>query len=77
VLGGVKMLCGVLVFGGVATANMPAAQTKTQVNPTVTHLEAFFAALGFGLHAMNLIEVRTSFSHAKLLEFASTFTSRR
>jgi hypothetical protein len=61
--GAMEMLCGVLIFGRVATPDVPAAETKTQVHPTVSHLQAFFAALGLGLYWTNLIEVRTFIGH--------------
>jgi hypothetical protein len=67
-LGGVKMLCGVLVFRRVATADVAAAQTQSKMHPTVAHFEAFFAALGFGFDAANLIDVSAFLGHLGLLE---------
>lgn len=46
VLGGVKVLCGVLVFGRVATADVAALKTEAEVYPAVACPETFFAALG-------------------------------
>jgi hypothetical protein len=63
----VKMFCGVLVFRGVATAHVAAAQTQAQMNPGVAHLEALFAAFGVWFDALDLIEVRATLSHALLL----------
>ena len=63
---GVKMLCGVFVFGGVAAAYVAAPQTKAQVHPVVAHLQALFAALGLWFHAFNLIKVRTIVGHIHL-----------
>jgi len=66
-LHGPKVFCGVLVFRGVATTNMAAAQTQAQMNPSVAHLEAFFAAFGLWFDGPDLIEVRTRFGHVDLL----------
>jgi hypothetical protein len=66
-LHGAKMFCGVLVFRGVATADVATAQTQAQMNPSVAHLEAFFAALGLWFDALDLVEVRTRFGHVGLL----------
>lgn len=41
-----KVLCGVLVFRRVAAADVSTFETQAQVHPSVTHLEAFFAAVG-------------------------------
>jgi hypothetical protein len=60
------MLRGVLVFRGVATADVAAAQTQAEMHPIVAHLEALFAALGFGLDAANLIDVRAFFGQVDL-----------
>jgi len=37
------MLRGVLVFGRIAASDMAALAAKPQVNPTIAHLQAFFA----------------------------------
>jgi hypothetical protein len=66
-LGGVKMLCGVLVLRGVATANVAAGKAEAEMHPTVAHFEAFLAALGLRLDAPNLIEVRALIGHVGLL----------
>src|SRR5690242_11745154 len=59
----VKMLGGVFVLRGVAAADVAASQTQAQMHPTVAHLEALFAALGFRLDALDLIDVRASIGH--------------
>jgi len=64
---GVKMFGGVLVFRGVATANVAATQAQAQMHPTIAHLEAFFAAFGLGFYFLNLIEVGTGIGHPSLL----------
>jgi len=66
-LHGPKVFCGVLVFRGVATADVAAAQTQAQMNPSVAHLKAFFAALGLWFDGLELLEVRARFSHVGLL----------
>jgi len=40
---GVKMFRCVLVFGRIAASDMAALAAKPQVNPTIAHLQAFFA----------------------------------
>ena len=47
---------------------MAAAETKPQVNPSVTHFETFLAALGFWLYGSDLIEVCADIGHYFLLE---------
>jgi len=44
-VGGVEVLCGVLIFRAVTAPNVAASQTKPKVDPTVTHFEALFAPL--------------------------------
>jgi hypothetical protein len=61
-----KMFCGVFVLGGIAATHMPAAQAQAKMHPTIAHLQALFAALGLGLHALDLIEVGAVFSHGCL-----------
>ena len=53
----VKMLGGMLVFRGIAAAHVAALQAKTQVHPSVSHFQAFLAALRAGSHFSNLIQV--------------------
>src|SRR2546428_339296 len=62
-----RTLCGVLVFRGVATTDVATAQTQAQMNPSVAHLEAFFAALGLWFDGPDLVEVRARFGHVDLL----------
>jgi hypothetical protein len=54
-LGGVKMLGCVLVLGRIAAAYMATRETKPQVYPAISHLEAFLATLGLGFDVVNLI----------------------
>jgi hypothetical protein len=62
-----EVLSGMLVFGGVATAYVPANETKPQVHPTVPHLQTLFAALGLGLDRTDLIEMSAFIGHYGLL----------
>jgi hypothetical protein len=63
VLHGVKVFRRVFVLGTVAASDMPAGQTQPQMDPGISHLEAFLAAFGLRLNRTNLIEVCTDFSH--------------
>jgi hypothetical protein len=60
VLGFMEMLGGVLVFGGVAAADVAALEAEAQVDPGVAHLEALFAPLSVRLDGANQTEMRTS-----------------
>jgi len=55
--GGVEMFCGMLVFRGIATADVATFTAETQVNPAVAHLQAFFAALCMLMNILNVAEV--------------------
>jgi hypothetical protein len=50
----VKMFGRMLIFGRIAAANMAARQAETQVDPGVSHLETFFAAIGIRLRVVGL-----------------------
>ncbi len=55
-----EMFGGVLVFRGVATADVTAFQTEAQVDPVVSGLEALLATLGRRwLDILDLTEVGT------------------
>jgi hypothetical protein len=73
VFGGVEVFGGVLVFGGVAAADMAADEAETEMDPSVMHLETFFAALGFGFYGTDLIEMGTFVGHRAVLCEASLF----
>ncbi len=62
-----EMLCGVPVFRGVTTADVPAGETQAQMNPRVTCFHAVFANMLRGLANLDLIEMRAFISHAYLL----------
>jgi hypothetical protein len=52
-----EMFGGVFIPGRVAAADVAADQTFTQVNPTITQRQTFFAASGAWLNGPNLIQV--------------------
>jgi hypothetical protein len=62
-LGGMKMFGSVFVLGRVAAADVAARQTKPQVDPGITHLDALFATLGFRFRWMNVFDVRADVCH--------------
>ena len=66
-LRGMKVFRGVLVFRGITATNVAAGETQAEVDPTVTHLKTFFAAFGFWLNALDLIEVRAFVGHGEVL----------
>lgn len=47
---------------------MAAGEAKPEVNPSVTHFEAFLAAFGFGFYLADLVEVSTDIGHFSLLK---------
>jgi hypothetical protein len=57
VLGGVKVFGGVLVLGRIAATDVAATQAQAQVDPSIAHLQALFAAVGVGFYLVNLIQV--------------------
>jgi hypothetical protein len=54
VLGAVEMLGGVLVFGGVAAADVAALHAQAQMDPGVAHFQTLFAALGVWRYFVNV-----------------------
>lgn len=52
-----KMLGGVLILRGVATANMSTFKAQSQVHPRVAHLHALFANVLIGGSNPDLIEM--------------------
>jgi hypothetical protein len=61
-LGLMKMFGRVLVFGRVAATDVPANHAQPKVHPSVSHLQALFAALGVRLDILDLIQM-TAFTH--------------
>jgi hypothetical protein len=68
---GMEMFGGVLVLGGVAAAHVAAFSAETQVNPTVAHFQAFFAALGVRMNIPNVAQVRADGAHTSSFSAAS------
>jgi hypothetical protein len=54
-----KVLGGVFIFRRVTATDVTADETFPQVNPSVAHLQAFFAALAAGLDLADLAYVWT------------------
>jgi hypothetical protein len=52
-----EVLCCVLVFRGVATADVAAGETEPKVNPIIADFQALFTAPRMRFHVMNLIRV--------------------
>jgi hypothetical protein len=52
-----EVLRGVLVLGGVATANVPAAQAQAKVHPPVAHLQTLFTTSGMRFDVLHLVEM--------------------
>jgi hypothetical protein len=63
VVGGVEMLGGVLIFRGVAAADVAAGEAEAKVDPGIAHFETFFTALRFGFYFFDLVEMRTNVRH--------------
>jgi hypothetical protein len=57
VLGGVEMFSCVSVFGRIATTHVSTLPAQPQVNPSIAHLQALFAAIGMRLHLLNVAGV--------------------
>jgi hypothetical protein len=63
VFGFVEVFGGVLVLGGVAAADVAAFAAETKMDPSVTHFEAFFAALGVRANVLDVAQMRTALAH--------------
>jgi hypothetical protein len=60
----VEMSGGVLVFGRIATPNVPADQANPEMNPRIAHGEAFLAPVGCARSDVaDLIEVGAALTH--------------
>jgi hypothetical protein len=72
-----KMLGGMLVLGGIAASDVAARKAHPQMDPRVSHLQTFLAAICAWLHFLDLFDVRTSFQHGHcaLLGFEFSFTT--
>ena len=49
----VKVLGGMLVFGGIAATDMAALQTEPKMDPGISCFQALFATMGFGFYRLN------------------------
>jgi hypothetical protein len=58
-----KMFGGVLVLRRIATTDISADKTEPQVNPSITHLYAFFANVLGGRPDFDLVEVGAAIVH--------------
>lgn len=64
-LGGVKMLCRVLVGRRIAAADVTAFQTQAQMHPRCADSQTFFAPVRLWLDVLDVIEMRArNHSHA-------------
>jgi len=62
--GGVKMFRGVAIRRRITAADVSTGQTKPQVNPGRTNLQAFFAAIRARSDVgIDLIKMRAAFTH--------------
>jgi hypothetical protein len=59
VAGLVKMPGRMLVFGGIAAANVATFETEPQMNPGISRLQTFFAAIAARGDVANLLDVLT------------------
>src|SRR5579863_8096822 len=51
------MFCRVLVLGRIAAADVAATKAQAQMDPSIAHFQALFAAVRVGLYFVNLIQV--------------------
>src|SRR5215469_9579396 len=58
-MGGVKVLGGVLVLGAIATADMAAFQAHAQMHPAVSGFDAIFADVFLGGGDLDLVQMAT------------------
>jgi hypothetical protein len=59
----VEVLGGVLVLRGVAAPHVAADETFAQVDPRVSHLQAFLTTIPAGCDVVDLVEMLTGFCH--------------
>ena len=58
-----KVFGGVLVLGGVAATDMSTDQAQAQMDPSVSHFQAFFATVFAGCPKLDLVQMCALFSH--------------
>jgi hypothetical protein len=66
-LGGMKVLGGVLVLGRIAASHVTAGEAQPKVYPTIPHLDALLADVDLGLRNVNLIQMSAYGCHGCLL----------
>src|ERR1700685_3145580 len=69
-----KMLGGMLVLGGIAAPDVAADQAHPQMDPRVSHLQTFFAAICAWLHFLDFFDVRTFIEIRHSVLLGSDFT---
>jgi hypothetical protein len=69
VIGLVEMPGGMLILRIVTAAHMPAFQANTQMDPGVTHFQAFLTPSGAGCDLSYLVKMMTLFCHISLSPF--------
>jgi len=57
--GRMEVFCSVLVFGRIATTDVPAAQAQAKVNPPIAHLQTLFTTLAVRFDVPDLVQVST------------------
>src|ERR1700693_3139115 len=65
----VELFGGVLVFGGVAAADLAAHHAHTEVNPGVAEFDALFTDVRIGARDLNLGQMFAFLDHSRLLQF--------
>jgi hypothetical protein len=60
VVGGLKMVGGVFVFGRIATANVSANQAEAQMHPDIPDFDTFFADMNISIRNLDLVGVGAS-----------------
>jgi hypothetical protein len=70
-IGLLEMFGGVLVLGGIATADMAAFEAEAQVHPCIANAQAILAPIGGGLYVSDLVEMAANGWHGRSCVFAS------
>jgi hypothetical protein len=74
-LGTMKMLRGMFIFGGIAATHVSANQAHAEMHPGVAHFQAFLASVSAWLHLANFFYVRAAvYRHPVLLVRRRFFT---
>jgi hypothetical protein len=74
VIGGVKVLGGVLIFRGVTAADVSAGKTHAQMNPAITTFKTLFTSLrGSRRHVPDLVKMSAFFHRFPRLAASSYY----